>query len=203
MTPLFYNMVKEGLVEEAVFSMLLDRNPKSTIGGEIIFGGSDPSLYRGELHYVDITEEMHWQVKMEGILLYGYPAGCFKGWRAVVDSGTSFIMGPSKEVDFIFFILHAVEYKGWKAVKCSQIPSLPDLSFVIDGRTYRISPDNYVLGWQYPTEEWCYLLIGGIHAPWLRPPVWILGDVFLGVYYTEFDLGRKRVGFAEAINMNY
>lgn len=35
----------------------------------------------------------------------------------------------------------------------------------------------------------------GLDLP--RYPMWILGDIFIGKYYSIFDLGKKRVGFAK------
>lgn len=55
-------MVKQGLVNEPVFSFWLNRNVEDEEGGELVFGGVDPNHYRGKHTYVPVTEKGYWQV---------------------------------------------------------------------------------------------------------------------------------------------
>lgn len=64
--PPFYHMVWQGLIPQPVFSVWMDRNLSSATGGEIIFGGSDPSKYIGDLHYTEISEAGYWQFNVDG-----------------------------------------------------------------------------------------------------------------------------------------
>lgn len=55
-------MVEQGLVQEQVFSFWLNRKAEEEEGGEIVFGGVDPSHYKGKHTYVPVTRKGYWQV---------------------------------------------------------------------------------------------------------------------------------------------
>ncbi|KAG5024020.1 hypothetical protein JHK85_020362 [Glycine max] len=87
---------------------------------------------------------------------------------------------------------------GESAVDCGNISSLPVVSFTIGGRTFELSPEEYILKVGEGPVAQCISGFTAIDIPPPRGPLWILGDVFMGRYHTVFDFGKQRVGFADA-----
>ena len=317
-TPVFYNMMSQGLVKEKMFSFWLNRTSNedgspSDVGGELVFGGSDPKHFVGEHTYAPITREGYWQIKMDDFKVAGRSLGVCDGedgCQVIADTGTSLLAGPSDVVqkinDYIGarsmmgeecrllidqyaeqfveeletysseqictsigacdagerandaashlavarkllrrhphgvaigagsvegdlactacktvvnyaqsmiaqnvtekIIISEVErvcdlipsVGGTAAVDCDAIPDMPDVEFVIAGVPFKLTPEQYVLKVYQDGEPQCVSGFMGMDIPPPAGPLWILGDVFLGPYHTEFDHGNRRVGFAKA-----
>eukprot|EP00257_Ricinus_communis_P026729 XP_025014143.1 cyprosin isoform X3 [Ricinus communis] len=117
--PVWYNMVNEGLVKEQVFSFWLNRNVQAEEGGEIVFGGMDPNHYKGQHTYVPVTQKGYWQFDMGEVLIGNEITGlCADGCKAIADSGTSLLAGPTT---VITQINHAIGASGIVSQECKTV----------------------------------------------------------------------------------
>nr|CAX72306.1 cathepsin D (lysosomal aspartyl protease) [Schistosoma japonicum]CAX72314.1 cathepsin D (lysosomal aspartyl protease) [Schistosoma japonicum] len=196
-TPVFVNMIKQGVVDSPVFSFYLSRNITNVLGGELMIGGIDDKYYTGEINYVNLTEKSYWLFKMDNLTISDLSI-CTDGCQAIADTGTSMIAGPTDEVKQINQKLGATHLPGGiYTVSCDVINNLPSIDFVINGKHMTLEPTDYIMKVSKLGSEICLTGFIGMDLP--RKKLWILGDVFIGKFYTIFDMGKNRVGFAKAV----
>jgi len=199
LVPVFDTLVKQSKVPQPVFAFWLDRNPDAPEGGEITFGGIDPRRYSGDIAYAPVTKKGYWQFKMDGVGAGSTQLGCKGGCQVIADTGTSLIAGPTEEIMDIQDRIGAKPVIGGEyTIDCANITNLPPITFTIGGKNFTLKGEDYVLKISALWQTTCISGFMGIDLPPQVGKLWILGDVFIGRFYTIFDQGQDRVGFAEA-----
>merc|ERR1711871_1263378 len=180
LTPV-HNLINSGELSEPVFAFYLgDSAP-----GTLIMGGTDSSHYTGDFAYVPLKSEDYWRIELDDLKVGGTSMTTCK--TAIVDSGTSLLAGPKDDVTKIATKLGAtsVMNKEWVFTSCDK--GGPDITVTLGGKDYT-----------FKSGSTCLFAMMGIDVPAPNGPLWILGDVFMRKYYTVFDWGQKRLGFATA-----
>ncbi|XP_067863877.1 pepsin A-like [Heptranchias perlo] len=214
-TTVFDNMMSQQLVQKPLFAVYLSREDGQS-GSEVVFGGIDPNHYTGQINWVPVTHEAYWQILIDQVTINGQVVACDGGCPAIVDTGTSLLVGSSSAIDTIQQYIGATPnsygevempcYSIWcseglsesasmiYSINCNNINSMPDVVFTINGVDYPLPAKAYTLKYTYSDQVSCTSGFGGSGGY-----LWILGDVFIGEYYSIFDSGNNRVGLAKAV----
>lgn len=192
----FENMISQNPTQQPVFSFYLSRDQDKSPGGEIIFGGYDEDYIKGDINYVPLTSKTHWQFEVDAVVVKterSFEVPINDTAQAVADTGTSLIIGPIDEVKWLNEKLGGSLYDdGLYATNCDLVDKLPNVAVVINKIHYELSSKDYVL--RVKSDNGRVVCILGFAGR--DTNIWLLGDVFIGPYYTIFDLGQNRIGFA-------
>jgi cathepsin D len=198
LTPVFNTLVSQGKASP-LFAFYLNRDQNGETGGEMTLGGIDSNHYTGDITYLPVTKQGYWQFAMGAVNINGKTVGCNGGCQAIADTGTSLLAGPTADVKAIQDAIGATPFaNGEYTVDCSKLDSMPNVDFVLSGKTFTLTPKDYVMQMSSAGQTVCLSGFMGMDMPADIGPLYILGDVFIGKYYTVFDFGNNRVGFAQS-----
>ncbi|XP_067856144.1 cathepsin E-like [Heptranchias perlo] len=195
--PVFDRMMHQGLLEEPIFSIRINREADSENGGELLLGGIDHTSYTGPINWVNVTKKGYWQIELQNITFQNIVL-CRNGCSAIVDTGTSLIAGPYLAVKRMFHDIAGMQFgRGEYMVECKKIPMLPSVTFTIGEVEYTLEAEDYVKKF-HGEHSVCLYGFQALNMLSSEGPLWILGDVFLTKFYTIFDRRNDRVGFAKS-----
>ncbi|XP_012518830.1 PREDICTED: chymosin-like [Propithecus coquereli] len=187
--PVFDTMMNRYLVAHDLFSVYISRNDQ---GSTLTLGAINPFYYAGSLHWVPVTRQAYWQFTVNSVTIHGVTVACDNSCQAILDTGTSLLVGPSSDILNIQKAIGATEGQyGLFDIDCASLSSMPTVVFEIHHKEFPLPPTAYTSQDQGSCSSGFQ---GDDHSQ-----QWILGDVFIREYYSVFDRANNRVGLAKAV----
>ncbi|BEJ00239.1 hypothetical protein CcaverHIS631_0500960 [Cutaneotrichosporon cavernicola] len=197
------------------------------VEGSVTFGGVDESLYDGGLTYYAHTAmegwEAGWNIATGGVAVNGRRLSSTVR-MAVLDCGSTGIVGPKAEVDAFYAALNTevIDLKdGSYAFECSaslginasftfgdyggtRLGALPEQHFYLrnaDLAIVRGSGEDFAATGGYDALRgrpgtWCFGAVSSWESTTEAADAWILGDSFLKNVYSAYRVEPRGVGLA-------
>ncbi|KZT64992.1 family A1 protease [Daedalea quercina L-15889] len=199
------NAYQQGLLEayEIGISFTPSTVP-SEMNGELTFGGIDERKYKGNLNYVNITSTSpaNRYVGIEQSVTYGNTE-ILSSTSGIIDTGTTLLLMATDAFSAYKDMTGGIMDNSTGLLKVSQeqYGALESLYFNIGGTKYELTPDAQL--WPRSLNEYIggeageYYLVasdnGAVSGSGLD---FINGMTWLERFYTVYDVGNSRVGFA-------
>lgn len=186
-------------MNKPIFAVFLGRS--MTDDSEITFGGVREDRMNGPMTWVDVSEEGYWQFQFTDFAVDGKATGICdrygkRGCQAVLDTGSSLMMGPSYDLGKV---LKMINFGNDTTTNCTAKTKFPKLGFMIAGKMFEMDPDDYM------DREYDASLPKGTDSCWAhlmpigdtgRGPIFVLGMPFLRKFYTAYNIEEKKIGVA-------
>ncbi|XP_057583262.1 pregnancy-associated glycoprotein 2-like [Hippopotamus amphibius kiboko] len=193
-TPIFDNLKTQAVISQPVFAFYLSDQKEN--GSVVMFGGVDHSYHKGELRWMPVSNAHHWQMTVNRITMGRMDIGCFNGCEVMLDTGTGLLVGPTRSITIIRKLINGTRFGQEYVVPCSFITQLPTFTVNINGTDYPVPAQAYI--WKSP-EGQCFSTFREHPVTSNKSEIWILGDVFLRLYFSVYDRGNNRIGLAPAV----
>ncbi|KAG2357063.1 aspartic peptidase A1 [Suillus spraguei] len=172
--------------------------------GQLTFGGANPNMYRGRIGYTSVTatppSSQYWGINQSitygDVELLPYSAG-------VVDCGCTFLYIASDAYESYRMATGGIvnAANGLLQITTNDYNNLLPLRFYIGEEIYRFGRNaqiwprslNHVV---HGNRDDIFLVVRRLDTPIGEGYDFINGYVFLERFYTVFDAGMSRVGFA-------
>lgn len=155
--PVFDLLMRKRLVQKNIFSLFLTQSAGKD-GSVLLLGGTDHKYYLDDITFFPVESPyVFWMLNVSHIglrdgqfpasspgaqkslvSLCDYDTNSSFGCRAVIDSGTSLISGPSKAIKKLTKFIRVDP-------TCHGIDELPVLQIQFYDKVYSLQPDDYVM----------------------------------------------------------
>ncbi|KIO26674.1 hypothetical protein M407DRAFT_74234, partial [Tulasnella calospora MUT 4182] len=200
-TPWFFNLANQGSLASNLFSFYLTRQEAE--GSELCIGCIDSTKFTGQPEYFPLVPgnatQAVWDIVSDG-LTYNNTV-VTRRLAAIIDSGTANILIPPSQAAALYANIPGAQlYTDGKqyTFPCASAATIGQIGFTFTGSStvFNIQPSRFNLG---AIEQGSDMCLGAIFSSGSEDNVAWVGDAFMSSWYSIFDYGNMRVGFAQAV----